>query len=111
MNIYLKTFKMLARNPLYPLFTEVEEWFKAIARFEKSLEDWSGAPEGAIYKTVTADGTVDYWDDEPSVKFDMWDSATGPFHNTMWQRKYGHIEIPLGYDWRMTKRKRQDLTL
>lgn len=110
MNIYLKAYLTQSKNPLNPNYKSVMAWFAEVARFEKSLDDWSKAPEGSLYKTVAPDGTVDYWDDEPYVKFDMWTSATGAFYNTMWERKFGHIDIPLGYDWRLAKRSNPNLT-
>lgn len=110
MNIYLKLYTVVSKNPLLPFYKSAIEWFTEVARFEKALDDWSKTPEGALYKTVAADGTVDYWDDEPYVRFDSWESLTGPFYNTMWEKKYGHINIPLGYDWRLAKRSNLNLT-
>ncbi len=110
MNIYLQTYMLASRQPLHPLYKTVMQWFSAIARFEEKLDDWTDAPAGAIYKTVSAEGTVDYWDDEPFVKYDMWNSGTGPFYNTMWKLEYGRLDVPLGYDWRLAKRSKPELT-
>ena len=108
MNIYLQTYMLASRQPLHPLYKTVMQWFSAIARFEEKLDDWTDAPAGAIYKTVSAEGTVDYWDDEPFVSKDIWNSETGCFYNTMWKAEYGTLEIPLGYDWRLAKRSRKE---
>jgi hypothetical protein len=66
--------------------------------------DWSDAPERAIWRAVNADGTVAWYTHEPTIytTSSRWYHTAGDW----WQFGSEHVELPIGCDWRLTKRSR-----
>lgn len=65
--------------------------------------DWSTAPEWAMWWACSPGGFGRCFEVEPSVEWDEW---TVPFRTR--EQPSGYIGLPIGIDWRTTKRKRPE---
>jgi hypothetical protein len=71
--------------------------------------DWDNAPEWARWWAVEPDGeeygSAHWYAEQPSIENAWWSEPTNS--------KFGHdetVNLPLGCDWRLTLRKRPEVT-
>jgi hypothetical protein len=67
--------------------------------------DWDNAPEWAHWWAVEPDGIARWYAEQPSIEDAWWDEEPSSL--------FGHdgtVNLPLGCDWRMTLRKRPEVT-
>ena len=67
--------------------------------------DWDNAPEWAHWWAVEPDGIARWYAEQPSIEDAWWGEEPSSL--------FGHdktVNLPLGCDWRMTLRKRPEVT-